>query len=190
MNKQTTSILNPVFLEIREYATDPFWKKIFTDLATGNTSFGLHITTKTICCSDPKKKFRYVLNKSPKTMFKNIQHLLIDKIGLQSTHEKKIHLENEKIDVTHLEWSKIRKRNVRNMLLEDYVLLLKKQYDLTIEKTRHVLNLLHTGLFFKWITSKDIIFKPNSYHIKTIETIRYNPNTCSFAYAGKTDPLC
>jgi hypothetical protein len=156
-------IIYPVMLECCKYAKENFWINIFEDLSYGKTPYGIYIYKDFLCCNYKSKEFNYKIevNKDPKILYDEIYYLLFVKFKLLS-EDAKIKI---KIDFDNLEnnliksrknWNSIRKKNIKDLLIEMYVLDMKKKFNLTIKQAKYLLSIIFTGLIFKSITAKDI----------------------------------
>jgi len=170
-------ILYPIFLECCQFAEDTFWENIFEDLVYGKTPYGTYINKNFLCCSYKNKEFSYKIErKDPKILYEDIYSLLTNKLGILSQREKN----NKRIDFYRTEneikentqdWANIRKKNIRDTLVELYVIDMKQKYKLTNLQTKNLLSSIFIGLIFKVINSKDIIYEDGK--ITKIEGIEF-----------------
>jgi hypothetical protein len=126
------------------------------------------------------KEFSYKIEKKdPEILYNDIYSLLVKKLGLLS-HKDKI---KKKIDFTNIEeeikeyrksWSNIRKKNIKDLLIENYVIDMKNKYNLTVKQARNLLSLIFIGMVFKVIVVKDIIYEDGV--IKNINGISFKKN--------------
>ena len=158
-------IVYPVFLECCQYTEDIFWENIFNDLAYGKPPYGTYINKNFLCCSYKKKEFSYKIeNKEPKILYQEIYKLLKNKVGILSHLEKSkkridfINLEKE-INEYRTSWNKIRKKNIKDILIEQYVVRMKKKYLLSVHQSRKLLSTLFIAMVLKVFTSNDIVYK-------------------------------
>jgi hypothetical protein len=156
-------ILYPIFLKCCKYTSDSFWENIFEDLSYGKTPYGTYISKNFLCCNYKKKEFSYKIDKKkdPELLYKEIYTLLTDKLGLLSNKEqikrKKIFNDIEKnIKESRKSWNNIRKKNIKELLIELFVSDMKNKYSLTLKQSRKLLSIIFIGMVFKVITSKDI----------------------------------
>jgi hypothetical protein len=155
-------ILYPVFLECLQFANDFFWENIFEDLSYGKTPYGTYINKDFLCCNYKDKEFSYKIEKKePEQLYKDIIFLLGKKVGILSLKDKN----NKQIDFKNIEnelkecrknWSNIRKKNIKDLLIERYVLNMKDRYLLTFKQAQELLSHIFIGLVFKVISVKDI----------------------------------
>jgi hypothetical protein len=173
-------IVYPIFLECCELIDDTFWKNVFEDLAYGKCPYGTYINKDFFCCNYKNKEFSYKIEKKdPEILYNDIYSLLVKKLGLLS-HKDKI---KKKIDFTNIEeeikeyrksWSNIRKKNIKDLLIENYVIDMKNKYNLTVKQARNLLSLIFIGMVFKVIVVKDIIYEDGV--IKNINGISFKKN--------------
>ena len=155
-------IIYPVILECCQFITDSFWENIFEDLARGKAPSGTYINKDFLCCSYKKKEFSYKIErKEPKQLYNDIYKLLKVKLGLLSHTEKankKLQFDNvdKQIKDNRTSWSKIRKKNIKDLLIEQYVVRMKKKYNLTILQSKNLLSIISIGMVFKVIKPTDI----------------------------------
>lgn len=177
LNGLKNEIVYPIFIECIPYVSDAFWKGIFEDLAFGKTPYGVYISKDFLCCSYKNKDFSYKIEpKNPKELYHDIHNLLINRAGILSTGDKNkkklefIRAENTIKDNRNL-WSDIKKKSVKDFLIELYVVNMKKQYNLTLQKARKLLSLIMIAFVFKTLTNKDILYE--DCEIKHIEGIDF-----------------
>ena len=98
------------------------------------------------------------------------------KLGILSSKDKN----NKQIDFKNIEnelkecrknWSNIRKKNIKDLLIERYVLNMKDKYLLTFKQAQELLSHIFIGLVFKVISVKDI--KYNDGVITSIDGITF-----------------
>jgi hypothetical protein len=177
-------IIYPYFLDCCMYATDNFWENIFEDLAYGITPYGTYISKNFFCCSYKKKEFSYKIeNKDPKELYNDIYELLTIKLGLYSNKEKakkKFDFESHEDDIKILKnnWSNIRKKSTKDILIEKYVIDMKYKHNLSISQSKYLLSLIIIALMFKTINIKDIKYENGK--ILNIEGIDFNNNDIIF----------
>ena len=166
MSIKTNELLYPIFLEVCKYAEeDVFWKYVFEDLSYGKTPYGTYITKNFLCCNYKGKEFSYKIetNKSPKLLYDEIHNLLQIKFGLLSDKDKIkkrqiFESTNENKDWNN-NWNLIKKKNVKNMIIENFIIKMMAKYSLTIRQTQMLLSLIVIGIIFKTITSEDILYE-------------------------------
>jgi hypothetical protein len=158
-------IIYPLFLECCQYTTDIFWENIFEDLAYGKPPYGTYISKDFLCCSYKKKEFSYKIErKTPELLHSDIYLLLKDKLGLLSQKEKikkRAAFQNieENMNEHRKSWGKIRKKNIKDLLIEQFVLSMRSKYFLSIVQSRYLLSVIFISMVFKVITSSDIDYQ-------------------------------
>jgi hypothetical protein len=178
MHEIKREIIFPIFLECCKYCPDLFWVNIFEDLSYGKTPYGVYISKNFLCCNYKNKEFSYKIeNEEPEKLFNNIHDLLYKKLGILSTQEKikrRLDFNNieDSIKESKQSWNSIRKKNVKDLLIEKYVLKMKKNNLLNIKQSRYLLCIIFITMVFKIITQKDIIYNNGS--IDYIEGIDIN----------------
>ena len=158
-------IIYPIFLECSQFITDKFWDNIFEDLAYGKAHYGTYISKGSLTCKYKDKEFIYKIEKKdPEILYNEVYVLLTKKLGLLS-HQDKI---NKKIDFQNIEdeikegrknWNSIRKKNIKDLLIENYVITMKNKYLLTIKQAKYLLSIIFIGMIFKIISVKDIEYR-------------------------------
>lgn len=177
-------IIYPYFLDCCQYATDNFWENIFEGLAYGKTPYGTYISKNFFCCSYKKKEFSYKLeNKDPKELYNDIYDLLTNKLGLYSNKEKAkkkfdFELLEDDIKISKNNWSNIRKKSTKDILIEKYVIDMKYKHNLSINQSKYLLSLIVIALMFKTINIKDIKYENGK--ILNIEGIEFDNNEIIF----------
>jgi len=173
-------IIYPIFLECCPHAKNSFWENIFEDLAYGKTPYGTYISKDFLCCSYRKKDFSYKIERKKSIQVHNdIYRLLTVKLGLFSPQEKIQHKKDfENLESTMRysrdDWSSIRKKNVKELLVELFVARMKNKYSLTLKKSRYLLSVIFMAMVFKVITSDDIDYSEGK--INNIEGIKFRKN--------------
>ena len=158
-------IIYPIFLECCQFTDDKFWENVFEDLAYGKTPYGTYISKDFLCCSYKKKEFSYKIEKKlPKDVYNDVYDLLTNKLGLLSPLEKskkrKIFKDiEEDITESRKNWNDIKKKNIKELLIELYVTRMKNKHSLTLKQARYLLSIIFVGMIFKVITNKDVDYK-------------------------------
>jgi hypothetical protein len=171
-------IIYPVLLECCEFAPDKFWKNIFEDLAYGKTPYGTYISKNFLCCSYKDKGFSYKIErKNPRQLFKDIYDLLTKKLGILSFKERQnkrinFHKTEERIKKFRQDWGNIRKKSIKDLLIERFVVDMKIKHSLPIKKAKQLLSMIFIAIVFKVITTKDIHYSDGK--IKYIDGIEFS----------------
>lgn len=154
-------IVYPVFLECCKFTTDIYWENIFEYLAYEKCPSGCYISNDALCCNYKKKEFNYKIdnNKHPQIIYNEVYNLFSTKLGLMSLIEKnnKINEINNKKICEYTTWSSIRKKNIKDMLIEMYVLSCKKKYNLSFKDSRDLLSIIYVCILLRIFLPSDII---------------------------------
>jgi hypothetical protein len=155
-------IIYPVFLECCQFAKDTFWKKIFEELSKGNYPYGTYISKDHLCCGYKDKEFSYKIErKDPEELYNDVYYLLTEKVGILSQKDRsKKRLEFGKIEddvqSSKKNWGDIKKKNIKNLLIEIYVIDMKNKHSLSVKQAKYLLSIIFIAMIFKVIISKDI----------------------------------
>jgi hypothetical protein len=151
-------IIFPKFIVASISTNDPFWKSVLEDLSYGICPKGVFISNGNMCCC--KKTERILYNIESETLSsEEIINFLQENTSLRSQKEKcKVFLElsncNDKSDVTS--WMSIKKKSLKDVLIERFVISTKKKNNLSYKKAREFRSLILTSLAFKHIKPSDI----------------------------------
>ena len=158
-------ISHPVFLQCIEYCTDKFWEKIFKDLTKGITPYGIYFHNDYICHGKPKKGKdvdRSMENNKPEEIDNNVYSLISENAGILSPTERinKNHFITTDKTINDIEdWSDIKKKSTKDILIELFAIKMRKEYNLSIIQCRFLISIIAGALTFKSITSNDIEIK-------------------------------
>lgn len=157
------NIYYPIFIKCLCYIYDPFWRFIYEDLAYGRCPYGLYLQKNYLCCCIKNKEFHYKIenDKSVEEIYNETYYLLKNRVGILSEKEKII--QRERVLKTRInkkeEWINVKKKMIRDTLLENFILKKSDTYMLSINVSKKILSLLIIGLMFKTLNAKDIIYK-------------------------------
>ena len=171
-------ILYPIFLQCIQYTTDSFWENIFEDLAYGKSPYGTYINKSFLCCNYKNKEFSYKIEKKDSLqLYNDVYNLLAKKLGLLSVRDKinkKIDFNNIEEDLKHTRksWNNIKKKNIKDLLIENYVIEMKNKYSLSIKQSRKLISSIFIGMIFKVLSVKDINYEDGK--ILDIDGIKFN----------------
>jgi len=174
-------IIYPVFLECCEFTEDTFWENIFEDLACSKTPYGTYINKNFLCCSYKNKEFSYKIErKNPHELYIDVYNLLTKKLGILSHREKikkrdDFHKTESRIKEFRQDWGNIRKKNIKDLLVERYVIDIKNKYLLSVKQSKYLLSVIFIAIVFKVITPVDIDYRNGKIHnINGIEFTKNN----------------
>lgn len=172
-------LIYPIFLQCCQFATDIFWENIFEDLAYAKCPYGTYISKDFLCCSYRNKDFSYKIEqKDPNLIYTELYDLLSLKLGLLSQKEKvkkrKAFKDMEDdMKETRRNWNDIKKKNIKELLIELYVTDMKNKHSLSLKQAKYLLSIIFIAMIFKVITSNDIVYENNRVqHIEGIDFIK------------------
>ena len=179
-------MIYPIFIDCMKYTNDIFWKNTFEELSYGKCPYGIYISNDNICCNYKDKKFCYNIynDHNSETIYNNIYSLFKDKFGLLSKKDKLltnkmfINKQNEINDILNNDWSNIKRKNIRVMLIEKFVINQSEKYSLSLLQTKELYNKIILGLLFKTIHKNSIVYEDQN--IKEIKSISFKKNSFSF----------
>ena len=126
-------IAYPIFLECCPYTEGRFWSYVFEDLAYGKPPYGAYISNGFLCCGQRHKSFSYKIEgKDPKLVYDEVFTLLSKRLGVLSPQDK---IQQRKLFSDYgntlrnsrTKWGSIRRKKVKELLLELFVLDMKKK---------------------------------------------------------------
>jgi len=123
----------------------------------------LYLQKNYLCCSIKNKEFSYKIEpeKNPEEIYNETYSLLKQRVGLLSEKEKLAQREKafrNRLTNKKDEWVSVKKKMIRDTLLENFVLQKSNHFDLSVNVAKKVLSLLIIGLMFKTLNSKDIFY--------------------------------
>ena len=175
-------LIYPKFLDASQYANNTFWKYIFEDLAYGRTPYGTYIVKNFICCNYKGKEFSYKIDeeKSGEELYEELYSILYNKFGLLSFEDKQNlrtkfeKTQEENLSMVNTSWNSIKKKNIKHLMIENFVIMIKKKYSLTPVQTRELLSYITIGIIFKTISNDDIDYSEGK--IKSIKGFSFKKN--------------
>ena len=174
-------LLYPIFLMCLNFIEDNYWKIVYEDLSHGRCPYGLYIKNDYLCCNYKNKKFNYKIeDKDPYVFYKETFDILKNKFGLlsnfdkQNNNEKFILHQNNLLQDTFRDWNTIKKKNIKLLFIEKFIISNKVKYNLSNTMCQQLLHIILLGLLLKTITSNDIIFE--DCRIKKIKGITFSKN--------------
>ena len=173
MKDQT--IVYPVFLHSSFLCGDDFWKKIFEELAYGISPYGTFFDGNAICCRYKSQNFLFnFTNQTPIEVYTKLKLIFQSKLKLKS---KLDHFNDKRIFLSVLskqscnEWVQIKKKNIKDILIEMYVIDMKNKHHLSVIQMKQLFSIIMLGFHFKLLTNKDIVYNIDTKRIDSIEGI-------------------
>jgi hypothetical protein len=162
MKTGKNEILFPIFLEASLQTQDSFWIYLFEDLAYSICPFGSFIDKDTVCCKFKGKQFNFKFSdKTPKVIFEQLYDLFRTKLNICSSSDyctKRLKFNNI-LENKHSEWKDIKKKNIKDIFIENYVIDMKLKHGLTNLQAQKFLHIITIGFNFKIITNSDIDYR-------------------------------
>jgi hypothetical protein len=166
---KTAEIIYPVLLECAQLCKntgDEFWAQFYKDLSTGKGTRGIFISNGTLQTSNKRNGFTYSISgKTPEIIVIELNNLLTSRTSVCSTKDinkrKKILEEIQEEFDTYDEgkWTSIKRKNIRQMLILQFVLDLKERHGLTWKSTENALQVINEAFESKTHTSKDVEYE-------------------------------
>lgn len=164
------------------YTTDPYWKSIFEDLARGITPYSTYINRDVIICNYKDREFAYKIQRKPTdTLYNEIFDLFKKKLGLLSPSEILSNRNDMNYDdVVCNDWSLIKKKNIRETLVERYVIEMKNKFALTIQQAKYLNDIIFLSLVLRVLVPSDIIIKNGM--IESVNGVHFETGKITFDY--------
>ena len=129
-------IIYPIFLECCLYIENSTWRQIFEDLSYGICPYKCFINKGYLCCNVKNKNFIYKITskKDPKEIYEDVKKLLDEKLDIFGNNNKELEIieQNNNNASTNIinKWSKIKKKNTREFLIHNFLVSIKKTYNI------------------------------------------------------------
>ncbi len=177
MKTQKKEIAHPIFIEVSRLSTDVFWITLYENIAFGICPFGVAIDQDSIYSRFKGKQFNYFFgDKTSLEIGEQLTTIFKTKMGISS----KLDYLNRRDDFKRVlnlsfyeEWSDIKKKNIRDILIENFVIDLKNKMKLTTLQMHRILNLIIIGFTFKVIINEDVKYDATKCAITDIQGINF-----------------
>lgn len=173
--KQGNSIYYPAFILMASYVDDKFWKSIFNDMAYNVFPRGSYFDKNSLHGGTKGDHFSFPLTDNIEYNVHNITQLLRKKMNIMSSIEtlsKKENLEGE-LKKNYSTWKDIKKKSVKDILIENYVIHTIRTHNLSIKDGQKLLKYLYMQIYFKYIDSNDIVYNAERCRIEYIRTFDF-----------------
>ena len=152
-------LLYPFFIECAKHTDDTYWKSIFEDLAYGITPYSTYINRDVITCNYKDREFAYRIQRKPSDVLATeILELFKKKLGLLSPSEiltnRNAIIQNGEI---YTDWSLIKKKNIKETMVERYAINMKNKFSLSIQQTKYLIDIVFLSLILRVLLPSDII---------------------------------
>lgn len=172
-------IIYPIFLKTVQYTEDSFWKDTFENLSYGICPIGSYISKGFICSSVKGKEFVFKFSdKEPQVIYNEVFRLLKEKLNIMSKNERGILLkEFEEVEqsikkLRTCTWNEIKKKGTRDILFQNYLIHMKKKYELKMGQIKKLYSIINLCLTLKSISNSDIDYADGE--IKSIVGITFS----------------
>lgn len=185
--KPSVKIVNPIFEQAAQLAEDPFWKKELENASQGKFPRGFMYRDGIISY---KKGSKITQEKVPQenalTALYTVVRFFQERGNIRSRKDKeeedRIKREQEESSEKEIEtWRDIRKENIKEQYLNDYVDRIGDRYALDGDSRDSLLSLIHFGIHLGYISADDIILNNLGTCIEEIKSIRYVSEEEGFA---------
>lgn len=171
-------VIYSILIECSEIVMDDFWKQFYKDLSTGKSTKGIYITNGVIQTSNKRNGFIYTItDKTPEIIIHELHHLLTtytnicSKKDINKKRQILKEIEDEIEEYKTSKWSSIKRKNYKNSLFIEYVLGLKKTYNLSWPSAIQAYKTITYAFDSKTHGSKDVNYINSK--IVDIEDIEY-----------------
>jgi hypothetical protein len=158
-------VIYPIFLKCLPYVEDEFWKETFEELSYGNCYQGSYVSKGFLFSNVKSKEFAYkFIDKEPEKIYSDITKLLKEKLNIMSKNDRSILInEFEEIEkniknIKNVDWNDIKKKSIKDILFQNYIINVKKKYDLRDSQVKCLYNTINLGLMLKSIKNSDIVY--------------------------------
>jgi hypothetical protein len=172
-------IIYPHFLHCCQETEDLYWKYIFEDLSYGRAPYGVYFTKGFMCCGFKGKEFSYRVDPHIPVpqLFKEVKTILNVKLGIKSSSDilstrEKFEKTSERLALHECnDWTLLKKKEVRGLLLENFIISQNKNFNRI--KQKRLLSSLMLAIQLKIINNEDIsIYHGRVTEIKKWEKIQ------------------
>jgi hypothetical protein len=186
-SKKQKDIVYPVFQECCKYFKDEFWIKLFDDLSRSKCPKGVMIYNSVISSTYKRNGFTYNFSEqSPEIIIKELPILLNNSVHIYSNkdiinREADINIaDSEYLNAKETDdWKKVKNRKMKENLVTNYCLAMKKKFKLKYKDAKHLYDMLKYSLFdLKIQKSNDVEMKNGE--IFKIQDIEYDKTLKQF----------
>jgi hypothetical protein len=163
---------------------------VFEDMAFGRFPSPTFFQKDYLCCAIKGKEFVYrvfdnqsnLIPASAEQLYHDIRDLLSRRVGLlsekEAIHQRNVVLNHQQVDFekerfSEESWNVVRKKMIKDNVIEQFVLHMKEMYRLGPAVVHYFFSLLIIGFLFKTIQAKDIQYEHGK--IKSILDIHFKP---------------
>lgn len=169
-------IIYPIFLEASQYTSDEYWRYLIEELAYGNCPYGTYIDSEQytiISILKHKTGQFYFSEHNGKELYPLLYDFFHNTLGFHSYQEYIQHHQDLKQihNVIYSSWSDIKKKTIKDLLIENYVIELKHRYSLTVHQMKMLLSNIIIWFQFKILSNKDVLYDSETCKILQINDL-------------------
>jgi hypothetical protein len=176
------SVKFPQFTEYLDFTVDPYWCKIFENCSKGKfpKKSGFDDTRGdfgSIWIRD-KEMHWYKLTGDAENDYLEMKKIFKDYLKLKSLQDRsetrdQFNRLKRELDKSYTgDWKNIKKKNIRDSLVRQYILKLKDDYDLSVDDTIDLSKEIRQCILFGWITPNHIEYSGESRRIENITSVK------------------
>lgn len=163
-------LLYPIFMQVYLLCENVFWKSIFNDIAHGDMPYEIFIDDEYLYTKDITY---YYKDKPLKTLETDIINIYNSTIFSTDEIEQLDALLYQEFD----SWRTIKKKSVKDVLIEKYILLMGRQFNIPMKKLQKIYKLIILAINFKIISNHDIHYNTGTHYIDKITGIDFSIKT-------------
>lgn len=170
-------VKQPIFLKIAEETEDEFWKCLMMNFAYEKCPYGVVMEEPYVFCRFKGNEFNFNFERvdDPHEAFITLKHYLQTNLHIESTRdhfEKYTHMSSW-MCYRGVEWVDIKKKSIKELLLQNYVIQQKQHHQLSLRQCKKLLSTLLIGIQFKRISNHDIQYNPTEMVIEHIDGVTF-----------------
>jgi len=145
-------IVHSVFYEVSQKCEDEYWKQFFLELSIGKNIRNIFLSNGKISCTNKKNNFEYYYSdKSPDDIIRELIPILIDNYVSGTEKNVKIktiieQIKKENEDLRLGKWSKIRRKNLKISLLQEFMAEFQKKHNLYWDDCTYVYRIFASNI--------------------------------------------
>ena len=180
--KTLKPVINPIFEKCANLTEDEFWNSIFMDCSRGKFPRGFFFKNNLLTHKRGSKMTTLEISKSATETYTDVINFFQVKAGIMSQEDRKRlqQREDERIleqmeKEKDISWGQIRKENLKEVLLNEFICDLCERMDLNEEEKRELITTIKKGIMLKCFNSNNIIMSEGK--IVEIDGLIYNEET-------------
>jgi hypothetical protein len=150
-------IIYPEFLQCLEYESDEYWRRVYENMAYGVMPGKTYISNAHLCCKHNNKTHALkIYANAPKLFREELHSFLHDTLEIRTSDEIRQMVENIDMSTEVESWTAIKKKNVKEIFIDRFVIEMQKKHRLTTPTARDLLADIYIHILFKFIQPSDI----------------------------------